>query len=136
MDKKVFVIAIDGPVASGKGTISTKLARELKGFYLSSGAMYRAFGLHCLENKIDITAEEAIVKALIGVEIELTDKAVLLNGTDVTERTKDQDVSNTASIIAMFPKVRERLLVKQHQIATNALNNGKIVVAEGRDTGT
>lgn len=136
MDKKAFVIAIDGPVASGKGTVSAKLAHDLSGFYLATGAMYRAVALYCLENKIDIGDQDKVVAASAQSEIVMVDNVVLLNGEDITEKIKKQDVANAASVIALFPKVRAQLVLKQQETAKIAVAGGKIVVSEGRDTGT
>jgi len=136
MDKKAFAIAIDGPVAAGKGTIAQKVAQSLHAFHLYTGAMYRSLSLFCLDKGIDFTDEEAVVGAVAGVTIVFQNDAVLVNGNDVTNRLQTQDVANGASLIATFPKVREQMVRKQQQLAQEAMNNGTIVVSEGRDTGT
>jgi cytidylate kinase len=136
MDKKTFVIAIDGPVASGKGTIAAMLAQELGGYYLSSGALYRALALFCLENNISIEDEVKVTTALSDIEIVFEKNRMFLNQVDVTQKITTQEVANGSSIIAIFPKVRQQLVLKQQQIAKKMIDEGKIVVAEGRDTGT
>lgn len=136
MDKKTFAIAIDGPVAAGKGTIALQVAHALGGFYLYTGAMYRSLTLFCLDNNIDLGDPQAVTNALSGITIAFQQERVLLNDTDVTDRIKAQDVANGASLIATYPSVRSEMVGKQQHIAQNALSYGKIVVSEGRDTGT
>lgn len=131
-----FAIAIDGPVAAGKGTIASKLAEELHGFYLYTGAMYRCLALECINRGVDITNEQEVENILPFVHIEFDDERALLNGVDITERIKDADTANGASVVSVFPKVREDAVVKQQKIAQKAIEKGQIVVAEGRDTGT
>lgn len=134
--KKGFVIAIDGPVASGKGTLAPKLARELKGFYLYTGAMYRCVALYCLEKGIDLTDEEKVVAALAEIEIHFEGERVFLNGQDITERIKATDTANGSSVVAVYEKVRSSLVAKQQELGKKAIEQGQVVVLEGRDTGT
>lgn len=133
---KGFVIAIDGPVAAGKGTVAPALAEKLHGFYLYTGATYRSLALFCLENGIDVTDEKAVVGALPNVHIDLVDNKVLLNDNDVTERIKEVDVARAVSKVAAFPAVREKMVARQQEIAHAGIEEGKIIVIEGRDTGT
>ncbi len=134
--KRGFVIAIDGPVASGKGTISPKLASKLDGFYLYSGAIYRGLALFCLENNLSIDNEEQIVQNLDRVHLEFDDKIVLLNGVDVTEKIKSPEVAKASSPVASYAGVREYFQNLQRAIAQKEIENGRVVVAEGRDMGT
>jgi cytidylate kinase len=136
MDSKGFVIAIDGPVASGKGTLASKLARKINGFYLYTGAMYRCIALMCINNGLDLESEAQVESVLNDLDIELEDGNVLLKGKDVTERIKKPDVASGASVVGVYPTVREAAVVKQQSIAQEKINQEKIVVAEGRDTGT
>jgi CMP/dCMP kinase len=136
MDKQTFAIAIDGPVAAGKGTIAAKLAHDLSGLYLYTGAMYRAVALFCLENHISLSDPEKVAAVLPEVTIAFQGSEVFLNGTNVTEKIKQHDVANGASIIGMYSKVRESLVARQRQIAETAIKEGHIVVLEGRDVGT
>lgn len=135
MDKG-FVIAIDGPVASGKGTIAPKLANALNGFYLYTGAMYRCVALACIEKGIDMQHEDNVVVVLPDLEIHFEGERVFLNGRDVTERLKAEDAANGSSVVAVYPKVREELVKRQQQIGDTAIKKGQVVVLEGRDTGT
>lgn len=136
MVSKGFVIAIDGPVASGKGTLALKLAQKLNGFYLYTGAMYRSIALMCIENGLDLKNENQVETVLADLEIELKNQSVILNGRDITERIKEPDVASGASIVGVHPKIRKAAVRLQQDIAEKKVQEGKIVVSEGRDTGT
>src|SRR6266403_1297198 len=99
MDKKAFALAIDGPVAAGKGTVAKKVAQALHAFHLYTGAMYRCLSLFCLDKGIDFADEETVVAALSHATIAFQNDTVLLNGIDVTKRLQSQDVANGASLI-------------------------------------
>ncbi len=133
---KGFAIAIDGPVAAGKGTIAPLLAKRLNGFYLYTGAMYRCLALLAIEKGVDLTDEDSLVSLLSDVRIEFENDRIILNGKDVTNRIKDEDVASASSKVAVISKIRKHVVSLQQQIAEKAIANGKIVVAEGRDTGT
>ncbi len=133
---KGFVIAIDGPVAAGKGTISPLLAKNLNGFYLYTGAMYRCLALLCIKRGIDTKDENTVVNILPEFKINVSDNKVFLNGEDVTERIKAEDVAIAASKVAVVKKVREEMVSIQREIANKLIDEGKIVIAEGRDTAT
>lgn len=132
-----FAIAIDGPVASGKGTIAQRLAEELQGFYLSSGGMYRSVALACLTNGIDVTDPEQVIGILGRLKIQIDeDHRIILNDQDVTERITEPDIASAASIIGVIAHVRKVLLKIIQEIAKEKIEKGKIVIAEGRDMGT
>lgn len=134
--QKGFIIAIDGPVASGKGTIAHNLSVRLGGFDLYTGATYRSLALYCIENNINLKDEEDIKKIIPNVSIDLTGTKVILNGKDVTERIKENDAASTSAIVSSIPSVRKALVARQQEIAMREIGAGKIVIAEGRDTGT
>ncbi len=136
MNEEKFVIAIDGPVASGKGTIASRLAQELHGLYLYTGAMYRIVALASFESNIDLNDESLVVSLLPKISISYDGEKVFFNGRDVTERIKEQDTANGASIVGVYPQVRAALVQMQQQIGRDAISKGKIVVTEGRDTAT
>ena len=136
MIKNGFVIAIDGPVASGKGTVASALARDLGGFHLYSGGVYRCIALLCFIKKIDIADENAVESILGDLDIRLEKELVFLNGENVTERIKNADTANGASVIGVYKKVREAGVGIQKRIADRFVKKGMIVVAEGRDMGT
>lgn len=133
---KGFVIAIDGPVAAGKGTISPLLAKNLNGFYLYTGAMYRCLALLCIKRGVDTKDEKAVVNILPEFRINVSDNKVFLNGEDVTQRIKEEDVAMVSSKVAVIKKVREEMVSIQREIANKLIDEGKIVIAEGRDTAT
>lgn len=131
-----FIIAIDGPVASGKGTVAHKLSERLSGFDLYTGAMYRSLALFCLENNIDLSDKEAVKDALQHVTVDLIRTQVLLNGKDVTERIKETDAASMSALVSPFAFVRKAMVKRQQQIGEREIQKGRIVIAEGRDTGT
>ncbi len=133
---KGFVIAIDGPVASGKGTIAQKLAKELSGFYLYTGAMYRCIALLVIERGLNLENEQEVESVLPELNIEFVEDAILLNGKDVTERIKNSDTASGASKVGVFPNVRQFVDKNLRIIAEKISSEGKIVVSEGRDTAT
>jgi CMP/dCMP kinase len=131
-----FVIAIDGPVAAGKGTVASKLAEDLQGFYLYTGGTYRSVALAGIQKGIDLTNTEAVIGLLKDVRIQFKDNRVLLNGEDVTDRIKEPDAANGASVVASMPGVRKEMVHLQRNVADEMIEEGKIVVIEGRDTAT
>lgn len=133
---KGFSIAIDGPIASGKGTVATALADKLNGLFMSTGNMYRSVALLCLKRGIDINDETAVVSVLSDINAEYKGKKFFLNGRDVTEEIRQPDVSHGSSVVAIYKKIREDLVRKQQEIAKKHTENGQIVIADGRDTGT
>jgi cytidylate kinase len=131
-------VAIDGPVASGKTTISQLLAAETHRLYLDTGAMYRSVALLALTNGVDLDTEASLVAMLAHHTIAIvTDPAVtagyrvLIDGRDVGDRLFDPDIAATVSTVAAFPAVRAELVERQRAIAAT----GPVVMA-GRDIGT
>jgi cytidylate kinase len=133
---KGFAIAIDGPVASGKGTLAPSLARKLKGFYLDTGAMYRCVALYSIQQNIDPNNKNVIEKLCREIEISFKDSSTFMDGKDVSEKIRTSDVSRISPVIAGFGGVREELIKKQKEITRQELDSGKIVVVEGRDIAT
>lgn len=129
---KKVVVAIDGPAAAGKSTIAKKVA-ALKGFtYIDTGAMYRAFTWYCLQKGVDCQNEEACVKLIPEVIIELKpDNTVLCNNIDVTKAIRQTDVSGNVSYIASYKDIRLALVDLQRDMAKNSS-----VIMDGRDIGT
>lgn len=129
------IIAIDGPVASGKGTIAPLLAKHLNGFYLPTGAMYRCVVLHAMRKNI-LSERQAVIDSLAEIRIELQDDRVILQGEDVTEALKQNTISKQVFRIAGIPEVRKALIAIMQRIGNEYRQKGKIVVVEGRDIGT
>lgn len=128
-------IAIDGPSGVGKSTIAKLLAEELNYTYIDTGAMFRALSVYYLENKV-LPEDEAKVteltgKAKLGIEHIDGVQHMFVNGTDVTDRLRTETVSQTASVISQYPKVRSMLLDMQRAIAAQ-----QNVIMDGRDIGT
>jgi cytidylate kinase len=133
---KGFAVAIDGPVASGKGTIASALARKLSGSFINTGAMYRCVALLCLERGINTGDEPLVNNILPEVNVVFNKEQVLLDGKDITERIKEPDIAALAALVASYAGVRKDLVVKQQKIANDEKKKGNIVIMEGRDIGT
>lgn len=121
-------IAIDGPAAAGKSTISKRVAEELNYIYIDTGAMYRAITLLYIENGRNI------IHNLNDVEITFKredSNRVLLNRRDVTDAIRSQAVTGKVSEVSSFEKVRSYLVAMQQKIGLE-----KGVVMDGRDIGT
>jgi len=132
----VPVIAIDGPSGSGKGTIGLMLAQELGFHFLDSGALYRVLALAAKHRGIAVDDTEglAVLAAHMDVRFAQDDKGapqVLLEGEDVTQRIRTEEVGAGASQVAAFPVVRDALLQRQRAFCT-----APGLVADGRDMGT
>ena len=125
------VIAIDGPSASGKGTVAQLVAGELGFHYLDSGALYRAVALAALRRDADLesTLETAIIA--LNLDIKFYNDRIELNGTDVTDALRSEAVGAGASRIAAYPEVRAALLDRQ-----KAFREPPGLVADGRDMGS
>jgi cytidylate kinase len=128
------VLTIDGPSGAGKGTVSRLVAKQLGWNYLDSGSIYRALAIALLQQDVDLTDETAIVKVAETMDLafECGDELIVkLNGADITPQLGLETTGNTASIIAVLPKVRQALLAKQQSFRQAAG-----LVADGRDMGT
>lgn len=136
MNQKGYAIAIDGPVAAGKGTVAGKLAEKLHGFHLNTGAMYRCLALYCIEHYVDATSKQAVIQALHKTWFDLTDSSVKLNDVDVTQRIKERDVTTLVPIVAAIGEVRSEMVKRQREIGLKMIEKGKIVLTEGRDVAT
>jgi len=127
-----FIVAIDGPAGSGKGTVAKQVAKETGFINIDTGAMYRCVALSMIQNKIEIDEEEKIKKLLEDINIELKkDGNVYLDGKEVTGRIREVDVSNFASSVAVLSIIRTKLSNLQRKVS-----EGIDVVMEGRDIGT
>ncbi len=97
----MYSIAIDGPAGSGKSTVAKQIAKKLGILYIDTGAMYRTVGLYCLENNIDFKDEKQIDTMLqkIDMKIELLEgkQEIYLNGKNVTQKIRTQEVGKAAS---------------------------------------
>ncbi len=123
------VIAIDGPSASGKGTIAKRVADELSFHYLESGALYRLIALVSLRDRL--TDADALAEVAGQMAVDWVREKILLSDQDVTLDVRSEEVSKRASEVAKIPEVRKRLLKRQR-----AFRRPPGLVADGRDMGT
>lgn len=127
-----FIVAIDGPAGSGKGTITKKVGEKLGLINIDTGAMFRCVALNMIQEGIRIEEENKIKKILDKINIDMkANGKVYLNGEEVTKRIRENDVNSFVSPISVIKIVREKLLELQRKIA-----QGKNVIMEGRDIGT
>ena len=130
-----FNIAIDGPAGAGKSTIARAAARSLGFLYVDTGAMYRAIALHLLRNHVEADQTERIKELLADMTIRISysggEQQIILNDENVTSQLRQEEVVNMASKSSANPKVREKLLQLQRDIARD-----NDVIMDGRDIGT
>jgi CMP/dCMP kinase len=130
-----LIIAIDGPVGSGKSTVARRVADLLGYVYLDSGAMYRGVAWKALRDHVPLDAEEKVAALAGGTRIDLLSSdggfRVLVDGTDVTDPIRSAAVAQAASKVAVIAGVRTVLVAEQRR----AGGSGGVVM-EGRDIGT
>jgi cytidylate kinase len=131
MTNKIPVIAIDGPSASGKGTVAERVAAALGFHYLDSGALYRLTTLQALRGEVPLDDPGALAAAARGMEISFRDGKLWLGGDDVTQAVRAEAVSSATSRVAASPQVREALLERQRRF-----RQAPGLVADGRDMGS
>jgi cytidylate kinase len=127
----VPVIAIDGPSASGKGTVAEKVAAALGYRYLDSGALYRLVTLAALGASADLDDEAALARIAEKMAVDFRNGRTWLDGRDVTVELRSEDVSAAASRVAAHPAVRRALLTRQRGFRASPG-----LVADGRDMGS
>lgn len=128
---KVPVITIDGPTASGKGTIAQGVASFLGWQVLDSGALYRLTALAADGHGVDVTNQDAVAHVAAGLDVVFSAGDVLLQGRNVTDQIRSEKIGNLASVIAAYQPVRDALLRRQR-----AFRAAPGLVADGRDMGT
>lgn len=132
-----MIIAIDGPAGSGKSSTARRIARRLDGFYLDTGAMYRAVGVALSATRLaDVGIERTINDLSIDVNLDAAGTRILVNGVDVTEKIRSPEASRLASSVSKLKAVRGKLVSEQQRIGRKLSAAGRIVVVEGRDIGT
>ena len=125
-------IAIDGPGAAGKSTIAKCLAKKLNYVHLDTGAMYRSTAYKALQNHISLEDEEAVCKMLENTKIQLaTDGSIFLDGEDVSDKIRTNEMSLAASLVSKLANVRRMLVERQQEMAKE-----KGFIMDGRDIGT
>ena len=123
------VIAIDGPSASGKGAVASRVADALDFHYLESGALYRLVALECLNKQM--VEKDAIVELAKALPVSFHNERIILSGQDVTDAIRSEACGVKASEVAQIPEVRRALLVRQR-----AFRMAPGLVADGRDMAT
>ncbi|MCI6529479.1 MAG: (d)CMP kinase [Mesosutterella sp.] len=125
------VIAIDGPTASGKGTVAQRVAQTLGFHYLDSGALYRIVGLACLRSHVDFSDMAAVTAHAIAIAPRFVCGRVLLGDEDISKEIRTEEVGTAASLAAQIPSVRDALFELQRR---ERKQPG--LVADGRDMGS
>lgn len=131
----IYSVAIDGPAGAGKSTIARGLASKLGFTYVDTGAMYRAIAFWSLSQEIKLQNEEEIAKNIDSINISIDYKngvqQLLLNGENITNKLREEEVGKAASIVSKYASVRDKLVEFQQKIAQE-----KSVIMDGRDIGT
>lgn len=125
------VITIDGPTASGKGTVAHRVADRLGFSYLDSGALYRLTALSALRHDLDLANEVALAELAQGLDCSFSGDEIFLGGENVSDAIRAEAIGNAASQIAVLPAVRRALVNLQLGFRTSPG-----LVADGRDMGT
>lgn len=125
------VIAIDGPTASGKGTVAQLVAKQLGFHYLDSGALYRIVGFASLQKHISFDQVNALVEMTQALQIEFKGNNIFLDNQDITELIRTEEMGLRASAVGAIPEVRNVLFSLQRSFLSNPG-----LVADGRDMAT
>ena len=131
-----FVVAIDGPAGTGKGTIAKLIAQELNLVNIDTGAMYRSITLEAIRQGINsIEEKEKLIEIAKNIKIEMTnnngEQEIFLNGENVSKEIRSTEVSGFVSQVSSIPEIRELMVNLQRKMA-----EGKNVIMEGRDITT
>ncbi len=130
-----FVVAIDGPAGSGKGTITNLVGEKVGLINVDTGAMYRCVTLYMIENGISPDDIESINKMLESIDIDIKriddDDRFFLNGRDVSKEIREKDVNEHVSPYSQIPEIRKAMSKLQRKMGENA-----DIIMEGRDIGT
>ena len=130
-----FIVAVDGPAGSGKGTITKRIEKEMGLVNLDTGATYRCVALQALRHGLTAENEREIIDLLDDIDIKIENEGekdkIYLNGEDVSSEIRETPVTNAVSPISSIIPVREKMIELQRKLA-----EGKNVIVEGRDIGT
>ena len=130
-----FIVAIDGPAGSGKGTITKIIAKKRNLVSIDTGAMYRCVALDCLENNVEPTDISGIERILKNIDIKLENEngiqKVFLNGKDVSEEIRTPKVDDIVAKYAAIKQVRDKVTPIQRK-----MGESQNIIMEGRDIGT
>lgn len=133
---KNIAVALDGPAGAGKSSVAKEIAKKFEFIYVDTGAMYRAIAIKCIAKNYDVKIDtDKIIKMLDDTEIEIkyvdNNQHIILDGEDVTNNLRTQNVSMVASAVSAVKEVRLRLVDLQRKLAEKTS-----VVMDGRDIGT
>ena len=136
MNEQIPVITIDGPSGAGKGTVARIVAEKLGWHLLDSGAIYRVLAVATQHHQLGVEDEDALIPmaAHLDVQFDISSDGegkILLEGEDVTDSIRTEEIGELASKVAAYPRVREALLRRQR-----AFKLAPGLVADGRDMGT
>ena len=136
-DSRPLIVTLDGPAGSGKSSVAQELAKRLGVAFLDTGAMYRALGVRCLDEGIDLEGDGAAATAMtrqvtLRFDWATDPPALYADGHDVTRRIRDADAATAASRIAVLGPVRQVLVEAQRAIGRRQ----RRLVTEGRDQGS
>lgn len=131
LSANIPVIAIDGPSASGKGTVAQRVAQTLGFHYLDSGAIYRIAALAARARNISWQDEAALAKMAAELDIRFEGGEIVLNGEVITDAVRTEEISRGASEVAVHPALRSALLALQ-----KSFRQAPGLVADGRDMAT
>jgi len=122
------VIAIDGPTASGNGTVAQQVAKRLGYHYLDSGALYRLVGLASFKRGISTASEADLIPIAKNLNVIFQEDRVILDGEDVSDQIRQEEMGKRASEVAVHTGVRQALVARQQ-----AFRQKPGLVADGRD---
>lgn len=132
---KKFSVAIDGPAGSGKSTVAKQIALIFNIAYIDTGAMYRTVALYCINKGIDTKNEYDVLNQIDNINMDIRfldgEQQIFLNGENVGLKIRSKEVGKGSSDVAVFLKVREKLIDIQRKLAEN-----QSVIMDGRDIGT
>lgn len=130
-----FIVAIDGPAGTGKGTITKLISKELGLINIDTGATYRCVALYAIRNNIKLEETEKIINSLKNIEIymenEKGEQKIFLNEEEVSKQIRSKEVTKIVSQISSIKEVRYKMVEVQRKLA-----EGKDVIMEGRDITT
>lgn len=130
-----FIVAIDGPAGTGKGTITKLISKELGLINIDTGATYRCVALYAIRNNIKLEETEKIINSLKNIEIDMKnekgEQKIFLNQEEVSKQIRSKEVTKIVSQISSIKEVRYKMVEVQRKLA-----EGKDVIMEGRDITT
>ena len=130
-----FIVAIDGPAGTGKGTITNLISKELGLVNIDTGVTYRCVALYAIRNNIKLEETQKIINSLKNIHIEMKnengEQKVFLNNEEVTKEIRNKEVTKIVSQVSSIKEVRYKMVELQRKLA-----QGKDVIMEGRDITT